>query len=378
MSPAAIVYDLRYATTRFPGVGSYAVELARALLAQRPELPWRVLVPERADRFDLSFVRSEQRVTAGQPGLGAAQFRVGGVLRRLGAVLYHTPFVARAWGAPCPNLVTIHDVIPLEHPASMGRLRRGAYRELVRDALRANRVITDSAVSLASLRREFPQARAPIRVLHPGAREWPESEPWPAWERPALLAVGINKPHKNLETLVRALARISRERRPLLVCAGPHDARYPGVHDIAVRHGIVDDVRVLGMVEERRLAGLYRSATLFAFPTRIEGFGLPLLEALSLGIPSIASDIPILREVAGDAALFVDSEDDAAWADAIARLLDDGAARVALTARGLARAGQFRYAATASEIFEEYVAMVPSLAGPRPTGEVGEPARGRP
>src|SRR5262249_55219592 len=155
----------------------------------------------------------------------------------------------------------------------------------------------------------------------PGCRRAREGEPWPPWPRPVVLTVGINKPHKNLETLIRALALIPRERRPLLVCAGPVDRRFPDATALAAWHGVGGDVQPLGLVPEERLAALYRSAALFAFPTRLEGFGLPLLEAMSLGVPAVTSDLPVLREIAGDATARVPPDDPEGWARAIAALL---------------------------------------------------------
>jgi glycosyltransferase involved in cell wall biosynthesis len=358
-----LVFDLRYATPRYPGVGSYAVGMARALLEARPGWPWRFLLPRDASRFDLSFLPPGSARVWREPGFGLAQRALGRLLARLDAALYHSPYLIRPWDAPCPSIVTVHDVIPLEDPEAMGAMKRVVYRRLVRDALGAERVVTDTEVSRAAIRAAFPKSAADPLVAHAGVHRWPEAgEPWPAWDRAAVLAVGINKPHKNLETLVRAVAAIPRERRPLLVCAGPVDPRFPAPAALAAEAGVAADVRTAGLVPEERLAALYRSATLFAFPTRLEGFGLPLLEAMSLGVPALASDIPVLREVGGDAARFVRPGDAAAWAAAIDALLADEPARRELAARGLARAAGFDYARAAEALAREYRALVPGLA----------------
>lgn len=395
-----LVFDLRHATVHYPGVGSYAAGLAQALIAERPDWPWRVLMPVGDGRFDLSFVPEAMRVTArGAGGVVAArgaggaapardragahpggsngsrapspfigQWALGRTLRSLDAALYHSPYLLRPWGAQCPSIVTVHDVIPLEHPTGMSAPRRAAYCWLVRDALRATRLITDSAASRDSIRAAFRNRFASARasdplVVYPGVRIEDRGEPWPPWPRPALLAVGINKPHKNLETLVRALALIPRERRPLLLCAGPEDRRYSTATALAARHGVADDVRALGMVPEGRLAALYRSATLFAFPTRIEGFGLPLLEAMTLGVPAIASDLPVLREIAGDAAWLTPANDAQAWAQAIETLLGDELRRTSMAQHGMEQARRFSYAEAARALIREYEALVPELAG---------------
>lgn len=361
MTRAPLVFDLRYATAHYPGVGSYAVALARALLEARPRWPWSFLAPSDRSRFDLSFLPAAQLVTWRDPAPGLAQRALGRLLMQQGAALYHSPYFLRPWGAPCPAIVTVHDVIPLELPETMGALRRAAYRWLVRDALKAERVVTDSRASREAIQAAFPQAGADPLVLPPGALRAEPGEPWPAWERPALLAVGINKPHKNLATLVRALALLPRECRPLLVGAGPVDRRFPDLGTLTAGAGLADDVRALGMVPESRLPALYRSATLFAFPSRLEGFGLPLLEAMTLGVPAVAADIPVLREIAGEAACFCPPADAAAWAAAIAGLLEDPARRAELSRRGRERARAFDYAVTARELAAHYCALVPGL-----------------
>ena len=294
--------------------------------------------------------------------MGLAQRALGRLLGKLGAALYHSPYFARPWRAPCPSIVTLHDVIPLQMPESMGPFRRSVYRRIVADALRAERVITDSCFSRDSIRAAFPKRDPQLLVVYAGARPWESGEPWPAWERPAVLTLGINKPHKNLETLVRALAMFPEGSRPLLVSAGPVDPRYPDLATLAEQHGVAGDARAVGMVPEAKLASLYRSATIFAFPSRMEGFGLPLLEAMALGVPTIASDIPVLREIGGDAARFVPADDAGAWSAAAAALIADPAERASLARAGLERAKAFDYASSASALAREYEALVPELS----------------
>lgn len=365
MSRSAIVFDLSYAEDHYPGVGRYAVGLAEALLEARPQWPWRVLMPRREGRFDLGFVPAPARVSAAPPSPGPGQVVLGARLRAMGAALYHSPYLLRPWNAGCPCVVTVHDTIPLESFGLRGA-RRGAYRWLVADALKADRVITDTNAARASIVKEFPRplsgGAARLTVVTPGFRVADSAALWPAWERPTVLVVGINKPHKNIATLVEALAMIPVERRPLLVSAGPRDERYPDALELARRRGIEADVRVLGRVAEDRLASLYRSATIFAMPTRAEGFGLPLLEALALGVPAIASDLPVLREVAGEAAHWAPPDDASAWALALSALLSDAPRRERLAALGLERARRFRYATAAERLAEEYRALVPALA----------------
>ena len=364
MSRGCVVFDLSYAEDHYPGVGRYAAGLAEALLVSRPHWPWRVLMPQRSARFDLAFVPPAARVPAAPPAPGAGQFLLGARLRSLGATLYHSPYFLRPWHSGCACMVTVHDAIPLQRFGLRG-VRRAVYRRLVADALKSERIITDTHAARDAIEREFarelPRAAA-ILVVPPGVQVGTPSGEWPAWERPAVLAVGINKPHKNLSTLMEALSLIPEARRPLLLCAGPVDARYPDAITLARGRGVERDVRALGRVPEERLASLYRSATAFVMPTRAEGFGLPLLEALALGVPAIASDLAVLREVAGEAAVWAPPDDARAWATAIADLLADAARRERLRALGLERARHFSYRQAAERLAAEYQALVPALA----------------
>ncbi|MGH7741332.1 MAG: glycosyltransferase family 4 protein, partial [Candidatus Eiseniibacteriota bacterium] len=359
MSEGCVVFDLRYAGEHYPGVGRYATGLASALLEAHPHWPWRVLMPRGKSPFDLGFVPAAVRVNAPLPAAGPAQFVLGARLRSLGAALYHSPYFLRPWNAGCPSIVTVHDTIPLE-PGALSGTRRAIYRWLVADALKAERVITDTLAARQAIEREFARARPAaastlaIAVVPPGVQIVMPSAEVPKWDRAMVLAVGINKPHKNLALLIEALALIPQARRPLLVCAGPVDARYPDAISLARRWGIERDVRALGRVPEERLASLYLSATIFATATRAEGFGLPLLEAMALGVPAIASDLAVLREVAGEAAVWAPLDDARAWATAIERLLDDAPRRARLSALGLERSKRFRYSAAAERLAAEY------------------------
>jgi glycosyltransferase involved in cell wall biosynthesis len=153
-------------------------------------------------------------------------------------------------------------------------------------------------------------------------------------DRPFLLYVGSLDARKNVQTLVEAV-RTSEPPlpAPLLVC-GPVEGRSPS--PLAGGDG---RVRHLGFVDPERLAGLYRSAAALALPSLYEGFGLPVLEAMVVGTPVVASGIPSLREVAGRAALYVDRPlDVTAWRDALRRICDDPALRESLASRGLLEA----------------------------------------
>jgi glycosyltransferase involved in cell wall biosynthesis len=169
--------------------------------------------------------------------------------------------------------------------------------------------------------------------------------------RSYVLWVGSLEPRKGVGTLVEAVARLPAAKRPLLVLAGYQGWKVPPPSG--------EGVRRLGEVTDAELQALYAGATAFCFPSLHEGFGLPVLEAMAAGVPVIASDIPAVREVAGDAALLAPPGEAAKWAEAIeAAVSMDALRREALVEGGRQRAARFTWRATAEQTLEVYRQLV--------------------
>ena len=155
---------------------------------------------------------------------------------------------------------------------------------------------------------------------------------------------GTFQPRKNVRVLLDAFTRLDPEAVPhRLVLAGPRGWK-PDDADGEVARSLGDRVRLLGPVDRERVFPLFAGADLFAFPSRHEGFGIPVLEAMAQGTAVACSDIPALREVAGDAAEFVASDDLDAWVEALRSLLTDPAARAQLVVRGRERVKGYSWA----------------------------------
>jgi len=171
-----------------------------------------------------------------------------------------------------------------------------------------------------------------------------------------LLALGSADPRKNIGTLLKAYARLA----PALQTAHPlaiiwaHNHLSGAIAEQARMLGILDHVRFLQHVPDADMPALYSGASAFVFPSRYEGFGLPLLEAMACGTPVIASDNSSIPEVVGDAGLLVTAEDDAGMADAIHRVLTDAGLHSALVQKGLAHAGAFTWRRCAQETLAAY------------------------
>lgn len=247
--------------------------------------------------------------------------------------------------APVPVLDAIHDLVPWSRPETMGR--RGAaawYRALDGLALRRGaHVATGSAAAAAEIRRVLRPVR-PVHVVGHALSPWLaehahacSSRPQVAGEGPYLLSVCRIEPRKDLDTVLGAWERADRgDARLLLV--GKVGWK---VEAAVARATVTRGVELLGYVDEAELPGLYAHAHGFLTASREEGFGLPVLEALSFGAPVIASDIPAHREVTAGAALLFNPGDSGALAAAIGAVLEDAEVRHRLRAAGRARSRDF-------------------------------------
>jgi len=167
-----------------------------------------------------------------------------------------------------------------------------------------------------------------------------------------VLSVGNARPHKNLGLLLGALALIEPSRRPLLVLPGS------GLDVVLARQvsdlGLDHDVRLPGWVADSDLERLFATSTAYICPSLFEGFGLPVLEAMQRGVPVACSDIPVLREVAGEAATFFDPRSPRSAATALEALVSDPVGAAELSRRGYERAAEFTWDRTAALTIASY------------------------
>lgn len=277
---------------------------------------------------------------------------------RVNADLLYAPYFSLPLVAGMPTVVTIHDLIPLLLPDYTPSAPFKAYFRLVSAATRrADAVVTDSRHSADDIARHLGVPRERIHVVPLGVDAryaLPHDEDELARLRARLglperfmLYLGGVDPRKNVPALLRALALL-RERgqavAPLAIVA-PRGGRFADPREEAARLGLVEgrDMLFLDWIDEGDKPALYAAAIAFVFPSRYEGFGLTPLEAMASGTPVLCSDASSLPEVAGDAALLLDPDDDAAWAGALLRIDGDEALRADLAARGRARAALFRW-----------------------------------
>ena len=288
--------------------------------------------------------------------------------RRAHVDVFHAPSYTAPIAGPRPLVLTIHDVSyernPEWYPYKRDRLRRAFYRH---SAQTADRVITDSEfskqeiVEVYSLRPESIQVvpLAASRAFSPGPLL-----PLPsAWPRQFMLHVGDLHARRNLPMVTRAVAAV-RSRRPAwtnlgLVMVGVDRGTGTELQALSAGSpGSTPLVTFAGATTEAQLLALYRAATALVYPSRYEGFGLPLLEAMACGTPVIAARTSSIPEVVGDAGVLLDPDDEAGWIDAIERVLEDSLHRGRLRDQGLSRAGEFSWQRTAEETARVYRDLV--------------------
>ncbi len=270
---------------------------------------------------------------------------------------------APAWGR-FRRVVTVHDLIYARYPEAHTGLRGRGMRVLVPLAARhSDRVIALSEYGREDLVRLLAVDSQRIDVVpqgHGAARRVAPLEPaatrsrFGLGSRRIVLSLSAKRPHKNLSALIAALARITPERRPLLVLPGYVTWHEAELREVARRAGVAEDVRFLGWITEDEVEGLWALSEAFVFPSLYEGFGLPVLEAMERGVPVACSNASCLPEVAGDAALLFDPADEAAIAAAIERLMSDSAEADRLRAAGRQRAATFTWERTARLTLASY------------------------
>jgi glycosyltransferase involved in cell wall biosynthesis len=309
-------------------------------------------------------------------------------LRRLGAQLLHSPHYVRPLFCGVPSVVTIHDCIHLLFPQYLPSRMAWRYAHVVMGSAvrRSALVFTVSEASRRDILHFYPWADPekvvvvpnaidPNLLEDPGAEEMERVRERYQIRGRFVLFTGNIKPHKNVERLIEAFARL--RARPghddvRLLIIGEDVSRYPSLRRAMESGGVRPDVRFFGFVPQTTLAALYRMASVFAFPSLYEGFGLPPLEAMACGTPVLTSQLSSLPEVVGDAAVLVDPYDVADIANGLERLLGDKALRASLVEKGRARVGAFSWDRSVTAIHAGYMR---ALGRPVPAVAATEEAR---
>jgi glycosyltransferase involved in cell wall biosynthesis len=313
--------------------------LRLAAVSRRPEL-----VPDGIEPVELPARSQVLRMAVGMPRL----------LRRLRPAVGHFQHSLPLM-CPCPAVVTVHDLSFERDPAMMGLRDRLIFRTVVPRAARlAARVLTVSELTKRDLIELYGIPEEKIVVTPNGVDPafTPEG-PSPNGE-PYALFVGALQPRKDARVAIEALALLG-EGAPRLVVVGKDQGGRDEAERAAAQNGLAGRVEFRGHVPQEELASLYRGATCLVFPSRYEGFGLPVVEAMASGTPVVATRAGALPEVAGGAAILVDDRNAVAFAGGIERAIAD---RERLVAAGLERARRFTWAETARRTLNTYRSLL--------------------
>jgi alpha-1,3-rhamnosyl/mannosyltransferase len=356
-----IGFDGRALASPAAGMRRYTYELFGALARLDPSLtivavgpPSGSGIPERIERV--------QPALSLPTNLGWMLTGLPLTARRAGVHAFHAPAYTIPVGIR-PVVVTIHDVSYARHPEwypyKRDPVRRAFYRH---SAVTADRIITDSTFSKSEIVAAYDVRPETIDVVPlAAAAAFTQGPPLPlpaAYPPRFVLHVGDLHARRNLEMVARALQSVRARNRSLqdvaLVVAGVDRGAGAALIALSARAGGSPLVVFARTVDDASLLALYRSASALVYPSRYEGFGLPLLEAMSVGVPVIAASASSIPEVTGDAAVLIDPDDEAAWADAIERTLDDGSRAETMRAASKTRAAQFSWDRTARETAAVY------------------------
>ncbi len=345
------------------GTETYAAGLLHGLARVAPQDEFVIFVTQDAVDWSIPDASNFRRVVCPVSARHKAnqlryeQMEFSRILRREKIDLLHSLGYQGPLHSPCPTVLTVPDT----HWRSYGRssLRRFIQNEYVKQCVRrANHVITISEFSRREILSAFrpPQAKVSVTYLAPRLRGGPMAEsggkPAPATvgaSPPYAVAFSSSAPNKNIPRLIEAFAR-ARHQHGLchqLVIVGhlPKDCQLGSPPPWLV---------LTGYLSEDRLEALLRAGEMLVFPSIYEGFGLPVLEAMELGLPVVCSTAAALLEVAGDAACFFDPYSIEGMGAEIARVAANPSLRDELRRRGQANLQRFSWEATASQTARIY------------------------
>jgi len=352
------VLDARTATPHFPGIGRYCINLARALIPLLTADERFSILHASAHPLDIPARKGVSCIPLDiSPFSLRQQWAVPRVLRQLDADVYHSAYYLMPYRPGVPALVTFYDLIPIRFPQYSSFRARVLFHLTSHLALKtAHHSIVISSSTRHDMLRHLradperltitPLAAAPLFAPQSAIAAAKIREHY-ALPLRFILYLGSNKPHKNLSRLVEAFAPLRDLEIPLVI-AGTWLHQYPEPRRLADTLGLNNaQILWLGPVPGHNLPALYSAALAFVFPSMVEGFGLPVVEAMACGTPVVCSRIPSLVEVAGDAAELFDPVNTTSITTALRRVIQDTEHQTTLRQRALQRATHFSWQKTA-------------------------------
>lgn len=288
-------------------------------------------------------------------------------VRRKKIDLMHMPANAISPFARIPQVCTIHDAHFITNPAGRDPIWKLYARLTFSYAARhADRIICDTSMARDDVVSLLHADRSRTEVINLGITERQadatDIEKASRYQ-PYILAVGATAPNKNIETLLNAFIRLRRDNLDdgyKLIVAGPADRSHAALETLVAEERVTGSVLLLGRVTDSMLAALYSHASIFAFPSLSEGFGLPPLEAMHNHVPVTASNAPCIPETLGDAPLYFDPLDVQGLYDNLRRMIPDPALKEKLVSAGDRQAARYSWDRTALETIKVYESLLGS------------------
>ena len=357
------------------GIGRYARNILAACAAEAPEISFVAVLNDHADVLEVKRLAPSAHCIVAP----ASQYSLKEILRAPSAArnvdIWHSPHPYHLSSfASYRTVLTLLDLTQVNHPFGLiNRLAREPMRALIWSA--CQRAASFTAISETTRDAFISQMGvSPDRIFvtrlapDPSFAVPADPDKLAAMRRrwglraPLILYIGMAQPHKNLRGLIRAVSHLHQANRsspPELAVAGPlRNRERVRLEREAERAGFIGSVRWLGWLADDDLRLAYQAADVLVLPSFSEGFGLTLLEAMQCGTPCVAADIPVLREVAGNAAIFVDPHSPEAIAKGIAAVIGQTGIAGELRGLGFANLHRFSWAAAARNTLAAYQAAV--------------------
>ena len=377
--------DITSAITQGAGIGRYTRELVSALVKGDSATEYTLFSAKRpTSRPNSKPIPEAANVTFREAPLGERWlYRIWYRLALPLSIqwftgeldLFHSPdFVLPPVRGQIPTLLTVHDLSFLHFPDTFTPSLVAYLNKVVpRSVKRASHVLADSEATKSDLLQAYDVPAEKVTVLYSGVSNdfRPVSDKrllrhvrqkYGIGERSDVFSVSTLQPRKNYQMLIRAFKMVAARRPHTLVIAGGKGWLYEQIVDEIAHQELEGRVLLVGFAADEDLPALYSGASLFAYPSVYEGFGLPLLEAMACGVPVLNSSASCLPEVAGDATVQLSPHDQQAWSEAMVSLLEDSPRRASMVAAGFLQARRFTWARAAQELRSLYARLLTQSA----------------
>ncbi len=340
--------DIRPTLKKTTGIGKYTLHLINALAEVDPENRYFLYSRKKI----LDFKRRLPRLPGANFSHRVDHFKKGVSAAMPEIDIFHTSSYDLDRPKKAKYIVTVHDVIIKAYPHGHSEKTIRETDEKLKKILgEADVLVADSHSTKADLMRFYDVAESRVAVIYPGVN-FTEYGIRDAECEDYILFVGTLEPRKNVDGVIKAYSWLRKNSgvRHKLYIAGMKGWMYENIFKEYEKSEFKKDIIFKGYVSERELSALYQNASLFVYPSFYEGFGFPVIEAFSYGVPVVTSKTSSCGEVAGDNALLVDPSNIKEIREAMARLIADKNLREQLARRGRERAKQFTWRNTASAL----------------------------